>query len=686
MAPLLLSRLVRSLLLLTGILLLPLVGRAQATVYTWNVAVGNVSTAANWTPTRTVARNTDVLEINGNVTAAPTITIDADFTAAQLRFTNSVNAILSVSGAPESITLNGDGTSIPDLLINSGATVTFRGTDKNADLIMTLNGGATANISGTLIFTNSNSAPGQKQSTHLLSGTLNFLAGSTFRADPGTLGFPFGGNANSAVFHAGSTYVQNSGNSPMGNNGDVTAFADGSAYIYTAGTFATTGRSYGGLEFRASASVTSGTLNVKNNLVITSGTVNLSPTTLNLNGTVAQSIEGAGTLTLGPVTGVVINNAAGVVLARPLTIAGSLALTNGKLATTSVNPLTLGAGAGLTGGSANSFVNGPLTRTLTSTAANTALFFPVGAGSNYRPLTLTLTQSTNAATTYTAQQVEGRPTARATSGEVQRVSAIRYYTLSSAGSPFTNGSIKLSYGLNDQVDAADKLRVARSNGAAWVSQGGSGSMSSNGTTSFAGDITSSVPFTQLGEFVLGSSSNSENSLGNNPLPVELTRFSAVRQGAGVQLQWATASEKNNAYFQLERSTDGQPFTVLSRVAGQGQSQQAHAYTYLDRQPLSTLAYYRLRQVDTDGNASLSPTVAVAAAGTVQVYPNPVQSQLYVQLPGAAQYRILNALGQVMQQGQAQEGLLTLPVAELPTGIYQLELCSDAGRTLHKISK
>jgi hypothetical protein len=180
-----------------------------------------------------------------------------------------------------------------------------------------------------------------------------------------------------------------------------------------------------------------------------------------------------------------------------------------------------------------------------------------------------------------------------------------------------------------------------------------------------------------------------------PLPVELTAFSAERQGAGALLRWATASERNSAYFEVQASADGQHYTALSRVASQGQATQAHAYTYADpsltRYAAATV-YYRLRQVDADGTAAYSPvrSVAVAAAVARQfvAYPNPSQAALGVQLDaeqdGAATLRLTDALGRVVFEKQVLlatgSNVLNLPEAQgLRPGYYHLHLQQGALR-------
>jgi hypothetical protein len=113
-----------------------------------------------------------------------------------------------------------------------------------------------------------------------------------------------------------------------------------------------------------------------------------------------------------------------------------------------------------------------------------------------------------------------------------------------------------------------------------------------------------------------------------PLPVELAQFTATTSGlAAVRLTWATASEKNSAVFEVERSADGRTFARIGTVAAAGSNSSARSYALLDTKLPTGAAtlYYRLKQVDADGTFSYSPvrtvTLTGAAAG-LALYPNP----------------------------------------------------------------
>ncbi|MDQ2769670.1 MAG: hypothetical protein M3Y54_04125, partial [Bacteroidota bacterium] len=167
--------------------------------------------------------------------------------------------------------------------------------------------------------------------------------------------------------------------------------------------------------------------------------------------------------------------------------------------------------------------------------------------------------------------------------------------------------------------------------------------------------------------------------GEAPLPVELTRFQVVREGEMARLSWATASEKNSAYFEVERSTDGVAFAPLGRVAAQGSSTQAHAYAFTDDQLARTgaaLAYYRLRQVDADGTATYSPvrTIAQVPNARLALFPNPTTGAALLTgtAPGLVVW-VFDALGREVARATADAAgtaALVLP-QHLPPGVYMV---------------
>ncbi len=173
------------------------------------------------------------------------------------------------------------------------------------------------------------------------------------------------------------------------------------------------------------------------------------------------------------------------------------------------------------------------------------------------------------------------------------------------------------------------------------------------------------------------------------LPIELLSFEGAADGSLVRLHWATASEKDNDRFEIERSSEGVTFELLGVMDAAGTTVQRTDYHFTDVAPVLGLNYYRLKQVDTDGHFERSDVVAVQyvqASGALLVFPNPGSDAVSVILPeGTArgsQVVIEDALGRTLRTFQVDvEHPVLVPTDALPTGAYVLSLRAADGRTL-----
>lgn len=148
-----------------------------------------------------------------------------------------------------------------------------------------------------------------------------------------------------------------------------------------------------------------------------------------------------------------------------------------------------------------------------------------------------------------------------------------------------------------------------------------------------------------------------------PLPVELTSFTALPVGKGVELRWNTATEQNNHGFSIERSVieERKPgsirWTAVGFVEGNGSTNAPKEYSFTDRTALKGRCAYRLKQIDRDGNFTYSQTVEVSAVvpavfSLEQNYPNPFNpaTTIQYQLPSAGRtvLTVFDALGREVQ--------------------------------------
>ena len=124
------------------------------------------------------------------------------------------------------------------------------------------------------------------------------------------------------------------------------------------------------------------------------------------------------------------------------------------------------------------------------------------------------------------------------------------------------------------------------------------------------------------------SDGGSNFCGEGPLPVELLYFKANISHPYVMLDWATASEKNNDYFTLERSVDGLKFIDISTIQGNGTTNEPYNYSYTDTDPSFGIVYYRLSQTDFDGTQEFFEIISAHPSGyqnsQLRVYPNPIR--------------------------------------------------------------
>lgn len=183
---------------------------------------------------------------------------------------------------------------------------------------------------------------------------------------------------------------------------------------------------------------------------------------------------------------------------------------------------------------------------------------------------------------------------------------------------------------------------------------------------------------------------------NCALPVQLLSFDAEQRGDEVLLTWQTASELNNEWFVIERAGAGLHFEEIGRLKGAGTTLQQRQYAFTDPHPLPGDNYYRLRQIDFDGNYSFSPYVFVEIeTGTreIRMYPNPVvRQELTLEIisdePGSLELQIFNLAGLLLgtYSCEISEGhnLLSYNTERLPAGMYQLVLSQNGQRQIFKL--
>jgi hypothetical protein len=352
---------------------------------------------------------------------------------------------------------------------------------------------------------------------------------------------------------------------------------------------------------------------------------NTAGSTVEFNGTGAQTYnQGSSTLTLNNV--VMNHTGPGVTCATNMVLgtSGVMTLTLGLIITNAFEvQITNTASAACTAGNTSSFVQGNLRRYLNGAA--TSYDFPVGHATNgYQRANITFTSATTIpqllarfdtygvlplgplasecpTNTYNALQVLNNgywtisASANPTSGTYTTTLYNTNYTNSAGAAGWTviKGTSTATYALNGTCAASTVNTVVRTG--------------MNGFSVFG-----------VGQSVL-------------PLPVELVSFTGFAFEDHNRLEWTTASEVNNHFFDLERSDDGINFFSIGRVNGHGTTSMRNDYSFNDYSPIEGTNYYRLRQVDYNGAVTYSQIVTIefhrGNMTVTNIKPNPTNGEV-----------------------------------------------------------
>ena len=160
---------------------------------------------------------------------------------------------------------------------------------------------------------------------------------------------------------------------------------------------------------------------------------------------------------------------------------------------------------------------------------------------------------------------------------------------------------------------------------------------------------------------------------NAPLPIKLSDFYGKENSNIIELFWATSSELNNDYFEIQSGNDGANFIPLGIVKGNGTSTKANTYSYAHHSD-KAYAYYRLKQVDFDGTVSYSNMIFIKNADytkSIDIFPNPTLGKLTitgVELESDCSVSVFDLAGKMVkklvldQDGQAD-------LSDLHSGLY-----------------
>jgi len=491
-------------------------------------------------------------------------------------------------------------------------------------------------------------------------------------------------SSNYAVSTAGNFTI--TGFTPF--SGTVTLSGTGNASAHTVYNLAVTGTAtmtgdiiVGGV-LSGSGTLTPGThnLTVAGNTTITTLTTGTGSSTTTLNGA-SQNVN---THTFNNLT---VSCSGTASLTGATTVNGTLHFTGGMLAL-GANDLIVGTSGSITGYSSSNYVYTNSTGKLTMKASSGGTVFPVG--DDYNPIMIT-DPSGNTYSVGVANGVTKNDGVTA----VTDWAVNRTWTVSSTGS--STVTVAPQWATADLIGAdfntADAFVAHRdiTHTNTWTAGAGSPQTGS--------DPTISQSLTGIG-IVAGDVYNFSVGGGAlSALPVVLTDFSAAYVSGLVQLEWNTASEINNSYFNIERSTNGQNWITIGRVEGHGNSLVTNHYFSTDNVTelaASGTIYYRLKQVDFNGAFEYSGIRNVnllARPISMDLFPNPTSSQLNINWMGTtnenAVLKIVNDNGSVVHSETINEsGMMhkQLDMSAYPTGIYTIQVVSGNTTTSKLVYK
>ena len=180
----------------------------------------------------------------------------------------------------------------------------------------------------------------------------------------------------------------------------------------------------------------------------------------------------------------------------------------------------------------------------------------------------------------------------------------------------------------------------------------------------------------------GIGGNGQVTLTYATIPVELVSFDAKRNQKSALLTWKTATERENAVFNIEQSSNGTDFQTIGQVKGNGTSNIVHSYNFEHTTPSVGINYYRLKQIDFNGKSENSPIRSVLFGKTGLVIKTTLVHDaldIVTSDETITPLSIFNTAGQEVFTAKVQ-GAQRLTISTLPAGTYIVRTATgDVGR-------
>ncbi|MHA7102508.1 T9SS type A sorting domain-containing protein [Roseivirga pacifica] len=679
----------------------------------------SVLTATNFSAT-----NTTMVFAEGEVTLSGDLTLGTGATLLMNQATSelTITGDFDVSGSGEA-TLNSGTTSFSDMELTSGGAVELGGTALTSTGTITVtNGSFTIDGVVTPSFNNiSVGASGVWNATAAYDPTINgnlhnigTFTGCNGNGCDYTLTSSSGTITGSGAFDAVANVILNDGASYTNTN--TGGFNASNALRTDSGTGTFINGANGSLIY-------GGTVG---NFTVTNFTANATNNTVTYNRT--ASIQRIMPTTDNVYHNLVIDKADGVDMTTTevFTFNGDITLNDGDLIMGNQD-IILGIDANIIGGSTTGYIQqsgaGRIRKEYTTGGNTATINIPFGDATAYAPMTFALVASDAipASAEIEFEYVAGAHSDRSNDnsgdgGDDDGTAATDYlnaywnFTSSTISNPTFNATLDYTNVGATGSEAGLQPFLLRTftpeGGGSTIDWFGIGSKPSvgSGTVNPTSNIVtfSNVVMGNTDGDDIGNTSNSvtlyamDNS--GSRLPITLIDFTAKVSGSVVQLDWSTASETNNEYFTIERSSDGSNFHAVLTVDGAGNSSGVIDYQAIDPFPMNGRTYYRLKQTDFNGQFEYSKLVAVDFHGLqgqhdFALVKNPVQNGETVYLEFSESLsaqpitvQMINGSGRVEQQlDKVVDSTLEMQLSSpKKSGLYIIQVISSQGRISKKL--
>ncbi len=358
--------------------------------------------------------------------------------------------------------------------------------------------------------------------------------------------------------------------------------------------------------------------------------------------------------------------------------------TNGMLltlGTSASNPGTLTRTSGT--------IFGPFKRWF-SPSTNTSIngLFPVGTNSYYRPIVIEYTTAPTNGGSITAEFISSNP---GTTGLplfeipifISTASIDGYWRITNSG--IVGGQFKATITPTSFTSISDytQLRMICRTALSWSNPGVSQSNTGSNT---APVLSRTGMSTNNWEFGVGGDQSV------NPLPVKFIKTTATEIDNGqINIDWETAFEINNSYFEIEKLDDYKNWIVLGKVSGNGNNQKISKYRFIDNTGLTKdFTYYRIKQVDYDGTTTYSNSFGIqtqVSPITIYLFPIPLQNLLHIKCmeenERVENVSILDMSGKTLIIENLNN---EINLSNLTSGIYTIQVVTNKRSYYQKVSK